>query len=439
MSRPADPCKGVPPADRYCESMSNRGGRNGYVWRQAALAALAGNVLRPVPGYSASVLSFFSGWLAGELAPQLLGVLAVDNAVHIARHGVRSPADKAGLGLAAAAAAGLVASIAVSAKAGPVMRKALEETMGADEMSRLDETLGPVGVAAPWRTLLNPFKMGKPGVVRERNLTYGDGGRRSRLDIYRLQGGSDGAPILLHVHGGGWAIGNKDQQGIPLMQEMAARGWVCASINYPLSPKARWPDHLIAVKQAVAWLREHGEEFGADPSFIAVTGGSAGGHLTAMTGLTANAPALQPGFEDADTSVQALVPHYGVYDFTGDTGIKLTVRRVKSALSTFVLGADAQYPEDYRAASPIDAVHPDVAPFLIVHGSFDSLIPVAEAREFTARLRGISQSPVAYAEIPGAQHAFDIFPSVRSTQVVQYVARFLEWSVLRSGRELPAR
>lgn len=421
-------------------SRRERAGRDGYVWRQLGLAALAGNVTRPLPGYSTSVVSFFGGWLAGELAPQMLAALAADNAVHIARHGVRTPADKIGLGLAAVAGVGFAASIAVSAKAGPVMRKALEESLGAEEMRRLDETLGPVAVAAPWRTLLNPFKMGKPGVVRHRNLTYGDGGRRSRLDIYRHQDAGPGAPILLQIHGGGWTIGNKDQQGIPLMQEMAARGWVCASINYPLSPRAKWPAHLIAVKQAIAWLREHAEEYGADPGFIAVTGGSAGGHLTAMAGLTANEPALQPGFEDSDTSVQALAPHYGVYDFTGETGIKLTVQRVQSALSAFVLGKDAKFPEDYRAASPIDQVGADVtAPFLIVHGGFDSLIPAAEAREFTARLRSASSAPVAYAEIPGAQHAFDVFPSVRSIQVVQQVARFLEWAVLRSGRELPAR
>ena len=414
-------------------------GRNGYVWRQAAAVALAGNVTRPLPWYSTSVVAFFSGWLGGELAPQMLAALAADNAVHVARHGVRTPADRIGLGLAAVAGAGFAASIVTSAKAGPAMRGALDEALGAGEMNRLDLELGAVGTVAPWRRLLNPFKMGKPNVVRQRNLTYGDGGRRSRLDIYRHRETRGGAPILLQVHGGGWAIGNKDQQGIPLMQEMAARGWVCASINYPLSPKAKWPDHLVAVKQAIAWLREHAEEFGGDPGFIAVTGGSAGGHLTAMAGLTANDPSLQPGFEEADTSVQALAPHYGVYDFSGESGVKLTVKRVESPLSTFVLGKDAKFPTDYRAASPIDHLHAEVAPFLIVHGGNDSLIPVEEAQVFAARLRAVSNSPVVYAEIPGGQHAFDVFPSVRSIQVVQHVARFLEWAVLKSGRGLPVR
>lgn len=421
--------------------MGDNGGRDSYVWRQAAAAALAANVNKPLPGYSTSVVSFFSGWLAGELAPHFLAALAVDNAVHVARHGVRTPADRIGLGLAAAAGVGLAASIVVSAQAGPVMRRALDETLGPDEMARLDAQLGPIRTATPWRRLLNPFNMGMLGVVRRKNLNYGDGGRRSRLDIYShdSERGDAPAPILLQVHGGGWTIGNKDQQGIPLMQELASRGWVCASINYPLSPKAKWPEHLVAVKRAIAWLREHAEELGADPGFIAVTGGSAGGHLTAMAGLTVDDPRLQPGFEDADTSVQALVPHYGVYDFTGETGIKLTVARVQSSLSAFVLGKAAKYPEDYRAASPIDLVRPDAAPFLIIHGSNDSLIPVAEAREFTAKLRAVSDSPVVYAEIPGAQHAFDVFPSVRSSQVVQHVARFLEWAVVRSGREAPTR
>src|SRR5699024_5205707 len=173
--------------------------------------------------------------------------------------------------------------------------------------------------AIPLRELANPFRMTRPGVVRRRNLTYGDGSKRMRLDVYSRGGNPGGAPILLQIHGGGWVIGNKDQQGIPLMQELASRGWVCASVNYPLSPRARWPEHLIAVKKAVAWLRENAADLGADPEFIAVTGGSAGGHLTAMTALTGADTALQPGFEDRDVAVQAAVPMYGVYDFAGET------------------------------------------------------------------------------------------------------------------------
>lgn len=93
--------------------------------------------------------------------------------------------------------------------------------------------------------------------------------------MYHREDAPVGAP-LLQVHGGAWMFGAKDHQGIPLTMHMAARGWVCVAANYPLSPKARWPEHIVALKQAMRWIREHSQKYGADPSFVAVTGGSAG-------------------------------------------------------------------------------------------------------------------------------------------------------------------
>ena len=127
--------------------------------------------------------------------------------------------------------------------------------------------------------------------------------------------------MLLQIHGGAWMIGNKDQQGLPLMYHLAARGWVCVSANYRLSPRATFPDHLVDLKRALAWIRENADEYGMDPDFVVVTGGSAGGHLASLVALTPNDPEYQPGFEAADTTVQACVPFYGVYDFTDRRGI----------------------------------------------------------------------------------------------------------------------
>ena len=85
--------------------------------------------------------------------------------------------------------------------------------------------------------------------------------------------------MLLQVHGGGWTLGSKDAQGIPLMQRMAERGWVCVAINYRLAPRDAFPAQIIDVKKAIAWVKEHIEEYGGDPSYVVITGGSAGGHL----------------------------------------------------------------------------------------------------------------------------------------------------------------
>ena len=135
--------------------------------------------------------------------------------------------------------------------------------------------------------------------------------------------------MLLQVHGGAWMIGSKEQQGIPLMMHMAARGWVCVAINYPLSPRARWPEHLIAVKRAMAWIRETRR-----PS-------------TAATRPSSRSPAARPAAtwprwlaltcaatrrcsrasRTSTRPVQACVPHYGVYDFTDESGSKPRARR----------------------------------------------------------------------------------------------------------------
>ena len=122
--------------------------------------------------------------------------------------------------------------------------------------------------------------------------------------------------MLLQVPGGAWMTGNKRGQAHPLMSHLAELGWVCVAINYRLSPRSTWPDHIVDVKRALAWTKEHIAEYGGDPDWIAITGGSAGGHLSSLAALTANDPQFQPGFEEADTRVQAAVPFYGVYDFT---------------------------------------------------------------------------------------------------------------------------
>ena len=230
----------------------------------------------------------------------------------------------------------------------------------------------------------------------------------------------------MQVHGGGWVLGHKDRQGQLLMKRLAARGWVCFNVDYRLSPMATFPDHLVDVKRAIAWIREHADEFGIDPDFIAVTGGSAGGHLTALTALTANRPDLQPGFEDADTSVACAVPFYGVYDFTNRNGA-WPKETVPFFIAPFVMKADPEEaPEAYALASPLDQVHADAPPFFVIHGDIDVLAPVEDARDFVDRLRAVSNQPVYYLELHGAQHAFEVFASIRANAVIDAVERYLD-------------
>ncbi|MGA8545878.1 MAG: alpha/beta hydrolase [Mycobacterium sp.] len=274
-----------------------------------------------------------------------------------------------------------------------------------------------------------------PGLIRmmriygdyahDTDIAYGDHGSRNHLDIWRRADLNPGgrAPVLLQVPGGAWMVGSKRQQAYPLMSHLAELGWVCVAINYRLSPRSTWPDQIVDVKQALAWTKEHIAEFGGDPDWIAITGGSAGGHLSALAALTANDPQFQPGFEDVDTSVRAAVPFYGVYDFTRNDAIHPLMM---PTLAKYVFKLRrAEIAEPFRTASPIAHVSADAPPFFVLHGRNDSLIPVEQARAFTAALREVSRQPVAYAELPFAQHAFDIFGSARATHAAVAVEQFL--------------
>ena len=407
-----------------------------YLRRQVVTAALTANALHPVPGYWAGIPAMFGGWLTAELAPHLLAVTAADTLREATRGGGR---NRHGLALAAASAVGLTALAVESEGAKRHVDRALCAALGDDYLDRLSTAHTDLDLSTPLRQLAWPFRMRNPAVEVAKDIAYAeDHGRRGLLDVYRPRDGDPkNAPVLLQVHGGGWTIGNKDQQGIPLMLHMAARGWVCVAINYRLSPRDAFPAHLVDVKRAIAWIRENVHAYGGDPGFIAITGGSAGGHLAALAALTPNDPAYQPGFEEADTSLQAAVPHYGVYDFAGATGTRKAQQMRDGFLGPRVLFRDpSRHREEFEQASPLLRVNADAPPFFVLHGRHDTLVEVEQARQFVAALRRTSRSTVAYAELPGAQHAFDVFPSIRSAHVVRGVDRFLrsthdEWLAAR--------
>jgi acetyl esterase/lipase len=195
------------------------------------------------------------------------------------------------------------------------------------------------------------------------------------------------------------------------------------TINYSRSPFSAWPAHIIDVKRAIAWLRENIADYGGDPDFIAVTGGSAGAHIGSLAALTANDPALQPGFEQVDTSVAAAVPYYGAYDLTDPDNM---CELMLPFLERFVMRARlADDPALYRAASPITHVHRDAPPFFVLHGANDAVIPHTQAQAFVGALRAAGAPTVAHAELPNAHHAFDAIATVRSQLVTDTVADFL--------------
>jgi acetyl esterase/lipase len=373
------------------------------------------------------VPAFFAGWLTGELAAHHIAWQAVATLAFAFAGALSAWPGWLGLGITLASWAGLLASLRTSHGTHAVVERSLIEALGPDYAGRLHPEVAKRHAApAPTEPRLNPFAFRDPEVRVLRDIAYApEHGKRGLLDLYAPRSGARGAPVLFQIHGGAWVIGEKRQQALPLMLHMARRGWVCVSANYRLSPRATFPDHLVDCKRALRWIREHVAEHGGDPRFVVATGGSAGGHLCSLVALTAGAPEYQPGFEAVETRVQACVPFYGVYDLTNAFGTQPD-DGLRNFLERFVLKKPfAQHRADYERASPIHRIHPDAPPFFVIHGTHDTLAPVAEARLFVDALRKTSRAAVGYAELPEAQHAFEIFHSPRTSHVVRAVDRFL--------------
>lgn len=387
--------------------------------RAAIELANAANGVRPLGRKGYLTLAVFAfGWPTTELAPWYLTGSVLD----AVRRGLRG--DFAGSrGRIALLLTGIGWALLGlihwrNLRSWPYFDAGLRDALGEDYPAVAARSK-PVGV---WRTSWSRRR------YNHDTVSYGPYGGANLADIWRRDDlPRDGrAPVLLQVPGGAWAIGMRRPQAYPLLSHLAERGWVCVSMAYRVSPRNTWPDHIVDVKRALAWIREHIAEYGGDPDFVAITGGSAGGHLTALAALTPNDPQYQPGFEDADTSVVAAVPIYGRYDWFGKVG---TGRREFIAfLQKFVVKQRfREHRQVYLDASPVTRLRADAPPFFVLHGVDDSIIPVPEAREFVDGLREVSTSTVAYSEIPYAQHAFDFFGSTRGHNTAIAVERFLSW------------
>jgi acetyl esterase/lipase len=379
------------------------------------VTALAGaaNARRPRRSLLLLLPSWLWAMLVVELAAQLAVLDAAAAAALVAAGALDHTPGRVGLALLAV---GVAATL-------PHLWAGLRTTVSADgRPEELD--LDSDAPRFPWWHVLVPLLLPwRRGVAHDRGVVYAEvDGRRLRLDVYRPKRADGPRPAVLWIHGGGWFFGSRREQGLPLLNHLAANGWVGFNVDYRLSPQATLPEHVEDVKRAIAWIRAHADELGVDPSFVAITGGSAGGHLTALAALTAGD--FQPGFEAEDCSVQAAVPFYGVYDLLDPAERHLP--GLRQIVEWIVMKARAdREPERFRAVSPTHRVHAGAPPFFVVHGDADTLVPVAESREFVERLRSVSAAPVLYAEMKGGQHAFDVIPTVRTVRVLRAVERFL--------------
>jgi acetyl esterase/lipase len=349
--------------------------------------------------------------VTSELAPHHLLWQAVLTLFFVWGGVLDGPVGRFAMGITLASWAGLGVMVYWGERAKPVMQTALGGMASG-------VTPGPAPTIGD---LLRARARVPGGVEAVTDLSYGPDPSHV-LDLHLPEDRSVSHPVLLQIHGGGWRRGHKEREARPLVFSMAKNGWVCVSIGYRLSPAATFPDHLIDVKRAIGWVRQNVHRWGGDPSFIALTGGSAGGHLAGLAALTPNDRAYQQGFEDQDTSVQACVPLYGIHDLLDRNRIRYPWPFIESIVMKV---SPAEDPHAWDLASPISRISDAAPPFFVLHGSHDFLVPPEESRQFVAALRTVSRHPVLYAELPGATHGFDVLHSLRSRHVVHGIGKYL--------------
>ncbi len=249
---------------------------------------------------------------------------------------------------------------------------------------------------------------------------------------------------VIYIHGGGWCLLDKDAGTRPFFQHLCAQGHFVMDVAYRLAPETDMAGMAGDVKRAVAWLKNHAEEYGVDPERIVLVGGSAGAHIALLAGYTPHLPALTPEDVDGmDLTVRAVISHYGPTDLRafynyadwghaaspdgvtrkiirspflqrltpgGDAPDRMNFEKGMLAISQVFPGAPDEAPEWYALLSPVEHVRPDCPPTLLLYGGNDFLVPHAAARALDEKLRAAGVSSV-YVVFPQAEHAFDlIFP-----------------------------
>jgi len=286
---------------------------------------------------------------------------------------------------------------------------------------------------------LPPATVTDNGTRRYEGATYASTpGYRPRLLDVHVPASSAPVPLVVWVHGGGWLDG--DRRYPPptvsadlLFGSILDAGMAVATIDYRHSLEAPFPAQLHDLKAAVRYLRRCADTLGVDGDRVGVWGESAGGHLAALAGLTGSGEAALEGIEgprEGNTTVQAVVDWYGVADITPLLGSVFPpsppgTPPFPNPCAALLGGTEADWPRLASAASPASYVTPSAPPFLLTHGTADSLVPYAQS-VLLAELLQAHGAEATLSPVEGADHIFlgaDVKPIV--AEAVAFLTRHL--------------
>ena len=241
-------------------------------------------------------------------------------------------------------------------------------------------------------------------IVFEPNVEYSNpDGQHLMVNLARPKEGKGLFPAVLCIHGGGFRAGTRDGYD-GLVKQLAARGYVAATVTYRLAPKYPFPAAVYDVKAAVRWLRANAKKYSIDPNRIGVTGGSAGGHLAQFLGVTADYPEFEGDGGNAKQSskVQCVVNFFGPSDFTQSYGKSVDAAEV---LPLFLGGNLQQQKRRHIVSSPLYWVTPDSAPTLIVHGTKDPYVAYDQSVQLRDKMKA-ADVEVELLTIENGGHGF---------------------------------
>jgi acetyl esterase/lipase len=222
-----------------------------------------------------------------------------------------------------------------------------------------------------------------------------------KMDIYYPENSQPDSQVLVYFHGGSFTGGDKQKgSGTIDIPAMTSRGYAVAAVNYRLMPDHAFPAEVLDAKCAIRFLRAHAREFHLRTEKIGIWGGSAGGHLAAMVGLTGGDPYFDGGeYLEQSSQVDAVVAMFGPTDLT------MPMSWLQRLILRRAFGTDDPQDELLQKASPVNYVREDAPPFLILQGDKDSAVPLAQAQALNERLAG-EGSDVTLVVVQNGNHNF---------------------------------
>jgi acetyl esterase/lipase len=286
---------------------------------------------------------------------------------------------------------------------------------------------------SPWMGDIDPSQLGFPFALdkslysKEIGIVYKETAKGPQhLDLYRPAARQQKAPLVVMIHGGGWSQGGRFEMGLSKWAGyLASAGMVVASIDYRLAPETSFPDSFEDCLDAVDWIATRAEEFGADPERIGLWGDSAGGHLVLLVATSQTHPEYSgPRMQTPGENLKGVVAWYPPTDM-------LEMHRAESralgagTVQNFVGSAPETDPERWRQVSPIENVHGELPPTLILQGTRDVLVPHDQAIRYTEKLDAAG-APHELHIVEGAVHGFDrVAPDERAKELIERSRSFL--------------